>query len=180
MPQIQIQLPDGCFERLREHLLPEGGVCEEAAFLFTRVIESEGAIILSVIGEVLILPSGFASRSRFYLELADETRAAVTKRAHDLNAGLIECHSHPGQHGACFSWSDLHGFDDFVPHIRWRLARRPYAALVFATDSVDALAWYGEPGAVGRIDTINAGGRAIDATQFTIGNWSEIYERSTI
>lgn len=180
MPQTTITFPDGGFDRLRAHLLPSDGLCEEAAFLFTRIADDQSGLSLSVIGDMLIPPSGFASRSRFYLELADETRAAVIKRAHDLDAGLIECHSHPGQRGACFSWSDLHGFDEFVPHVRWRLGGRAYAAVVFAADSVDALAWAMQSQAALAVDAIHADGRRIDPTQLTLKNWSDIYERNSL
>src|SRR5258705_270857 len=141
MSRTSIHLRQGDFEDVRGHLLPRGGECEEAAFLFAHPETIADSTVLSVIECIMIPPEGFASRSRFYLELTDETRAAVIKRAHDLGAGLIECHSHPGQRGAFFSWSDLHGFDDFVPHVRWRLSGRPYAAVVFASDSIDVIAW---------------------------------------
>jgi len=180
MPRTIINLPDGVFDRLREHLLPRGGDCEEAAFLFTHSSDSAEGLALGVIGEILIPPSGFATRSDYYLELADETRAAVIKRAHDLNAGLIECHSHPGQQGACFSWSDLHGFDEFVPHVRWRLGERPYAAVVFAADSIDALAWTRQEQRGVAVNAIHADGLRINPTNLTLAHWSDIYERSPL
>ena len=40
-----------------------------------------------------------------------------------------------------FSPSDLWGFQAWVPHLFWRLRGRPYAALVTAGDTFDALAW---------------------------------------
>lgn len=180
MPQTTITFQDGGFDRVRAHLLPSGGLCEEAAFLFTRISEERSGLSLSVIGDMLIPPSGFASRSRVYLELSDQARAAVIKRAHDLDAGLIECHSHPGQRGACFSWSDLHAFDEFVPHVRWRLRGRAYAAVVFASDSVDALAWANQSKAALGVDAIHADGRRIAPTRRTLKNWSDIYERSPL
>ncbi|MFM9994870.1 MAG: hypothetical protein ACKVU4_03610 [Phycisphaerales bacterium] len=176
MPLTAIHLRDGLFEQVRGHLLPHGGECEEAAFLFARAETRLDTIILSVSDSMMIPPEGFASRSRYYLELTDETRAAVIKRAHDLGTGLIECHSHPSQRGACFSWSDLHGFDDFVPHVRWRLGGRPYAAVVFATDSIDALAWAGAAGEASPVSIVNAGKGLIHPTGATYQNWNAIYE----
>lgn len=180
MSQVNIHLPQGMYERLHAHLLPTRGVCEEAAFLFANAEVGAHDLHLSVIGTMLIPPEGFASRSRYYLELADHTRAAVIKRAHDLQASLIECHSHPGQRGACFSWSDLHGFDDFVPHARWRLAGRAYAAVVFATDSVDALAWTELSTDAVPVAAIHAGCRVVQPTSLTFQNWSDIYERQPL
>lgn len=177
MPPTEIHLPESTLDGLRGHLLPRGGVCEEAAFLFAHTQRGPEHTILSVVEVMLIPPEGFASRSGFYLELADATRASIIKRAHDLDAGLIECHSHPGQRGACFSWSDLHGFDDFVPHARWRLAGRPYAAVVFASDSLDALAWIDTSPKPTAIARINAAGRIVRPTGHTLDDWSSIYAR---
>lgn len=180
MPQASINFPNGAFNRLLAHLLPRGGVCEEAAFLLARFVACADGFEFSVVGELLIPPSGFASRSGFYLELTDEARARVIKTAHDRDAGLIECHSHPSQRGACFSWSDLHGFDEFVPHVRWRLGGRPYAAVVFAADSVDAIAWTDQSPSPTGIGELRADGRRISPTRLTLANWSTIYERSTV
>lgn len=174
---VSIHMPRRTLDALHAHLFPPGGVCEEAAFLFAAVEGPPDSPRLVVLEATLIPPEGFASRSRFYLELTDQTRAAVIKRAHDLGAGLIECHSHPGQRGACFSWSDLHGFDDFVPHVRWRLAGRPYAGLVFAVDSIDGLAWRGTSTDAVRVHQIQADRDRIQPTGLTLENWSSIYER---
>ena len=168
------------FGALRRHLLPRGGACEEAAFLFTRTETTDGSTALSVIGLETIPPGGFTSQSRFHLELTDAARAGVIKRAHDLEAGLIECHSHPGQRRASFSWSDLRGFDDFVPHVRWRLGGRPYAAIVFATDSIDALVWRGASGEREPIALVDAGRRAIEPTGLTYTNWENIYDQRSL
>ena len=180
MRRTLITLPEGGLGRVRAHLFPMDGLCEEAAFLLTHATESPAGLVLSVFETLLISPEGFASRSRFYLELTDETRAMVIKRAHDLDAGLIECHSHPGQHGACFSWSDLHGFDEFVPHVHWRLPGRAYAAIVFACDSVDALVWARPRAEATLVDLIRADGHEISPTQLTLANWSDLYARSPI
>lgn len=180
MPHITIHLSRDTYERVLAHLLPPRGVCEEAAFLFAIAEVGPEAVRLSVVEAMLIPPEGFASRSAFYLELTDRTRAAVIKRAHDLGAGLIECHSHPGQRGACFSWSDLHGFDDFVPHARWRLADRPYAAIVFAMDSIDALAWCGPATDAVRVAGVHADDQLVVPTGFALDNWSCIYDRQPL
>jgi hypothetical protein len=42
---------------------------------------------------------------------------------------------------ASFSASDVWGFHEWVPHVRWRLRGRSYAAIVTAGDTFDALAW---------------------------------------
>jgi hypothetical protein len=42
---------------------------------------------------------------------------------------------------AAFSSSDRTGLLPWVPHVRWRLASRPYGAIVVTASSFDALAW---------------------------------------
>ncbi len=175
-----IHMAGGVLARLRQHLFPRGGSCEEAAFLFARAQSTDAALELHVLEAQLIPPEGFACRSPFYLELTDETRAAVIKRAHDLGAGLIECHSHPGQRGACFSWSDLHGFDEFVPHAMWRLKGKPYAAIVMAPDSFDALVWRSATARVEPAGAIVTETGRIEPTGLTHSNWSEIYDRQPL
>jgi hypothetical protein len=86
-------------------------------------------------------PKAFEYQSAYHVTLHDQVRPEVIKWAWDADACLVEVHSH-GEGGiACFSPSDLYGFDEWVPHVRWRLGGRPYAAIVTAGDSFDALAW---------------------------------------
>jgi hypothetical protein len=82
-----------------------------------------------------------ASRSQLHVELADRVRPRVIKTAWDTDRCLIEAHSHGDGGRAEFSASDLHGFNDWVKHVRWRLGERPYVALVKAGETWDALAW---------------------------------------
>lgn len=180
MAKLTINMPGAVLDRTRAHLLPRGGACEEAVFLFAHARAAGGDLKLEVVETQPIPPEGFSSRSRFYLELTDATRAAVIKRAHDLGAGLIEAHSHPGQRGACFSWSDLHGFDEFVPHVLWRLKGRPYAAIVMASDSFDALAWRAASTGPEPLDSIVTERGAVMPTGLTYANWVEIYDRQPL
>lgn len=175
-----IQMQAELFGRVCRHLLPAGSLCEEAAFLFTKPRLTSDGYVLDVIEGQIIPPDGFANRSRFYLELTDATRATVIKRAHDLGTGLIECHSHPAQRGACFSWSDLHGFDEFVPHVMWRLKGQPYAAIVMAQDSFDGVIWLAADVGHEPLDEIVTGQRVMRATGLSHANWSEIYERQPL
>lgn len=179
MGTVALHMPSGLFRRIHGHLLPPEGVCEEAAFLFASR-RSTTDCALDVFDAETIGPNGFTRRSPYYLELTDATRATVIKRAHDLDAVLVECHSHPNQNGACFSWSDLHGFDEFVPHVMWRLKGRPYAAIVMARDSFDGLMWPARDASHTPLHEIVTEEGALCATGLTHQNWSEIYERQSI
>lgn len=121
------------------HLVYSGSGVEEAAFVYAA--PADGDDEFRIVEWWPVPPEGFASRSAFHLELSDETRAQVIKRAHDLGASLVELHSHLGPGPARFSWSDLSGFEEFVPHVWWRLKGRPYFALVVVPESFDGLAW---------------------------------------
>lgn len=82
---------------------------------------------------------------QLHVSLSDETRAVVIKWAAAEDACLIEAHSHGPWGPAAFSAFDLRGLEEWVPHLRWRLHGRPYAAMVTTTDDFDALAWIDNP-----------------------------------
>src|SRR4051794_736842 len=88
-----------------------------------------------------IPPEGFESRSDNHLVLSDEARVEVIQWAWQSGRSLVEAHSHGAWGRARFSASDIYGFAEWVPHLWWRLGGRPYAALVYAGDTVDAVAW---------------------------------------
>jgi proteasome lid subunit RPN8/RPN11 len=126
------------YSQLREALRWTG--VEHVAFLFANAAAGGGLLLVR---DIYRVPrDGFDFQSDMHVSLTDETRAHVIKRASDLGGCLVETHSH--KHGPpCFSTSDLYGFQDWVPHVRWRLASRPYIALVFAGEAFDALIWQG-------------------------------------
>lgn len=137
-----VEMPKVRFLEIRGHLLPKKARNEQAGFLFARPnVERGVSIALTYVDWVALSRNDFAHQSPYHLELRDETRARVIKRAHDLQCSLVEFHSHPGLWPAQFSVSDFHGFDEFVPHVLWRLKGRPYAAVVVAPSGLDALAW---------------------------------------
>ena len=112
--------------------------------------------------------SGFASRSAYHLELNDETRAKVIKRAYDLGASIVELHSHLGREQARFSPSDLAGFRDFVPHVFWRLKHLPYLAVVMTRTGFDGFAWTHGPDTPERLHGIQVGSRLLTPTRLSL------------
>lgn len=147
-------------DRLRRHLLRTAR-CEQGAFLFCRHSASNGGDHIFECEDWSPLKrADYEVQAGDYLELTDAARARLIKQAHDRGVCLVESHSHPGPYPAAFSYSDLTGLDEFVPHVRWRLRGRPYAALVFAQSGFDGLAWTDGPSAPPRqlvaIDTERA------------------------
>jgi hypothetical protein len=120
---------------------------EQVSFLFATF--ANDAEDLDVVETYHVPADGFLRQSPYHLALTDETRVLVLGRATGLGACLVEAHSHQPGTDVWFSPTDLEGFEDWVPQVRWRLGGRPYVALVFAGASFDALAWTGdttEPG----------------------------------
>lgn len=126
--------------RLRRHLLRTPR-CEQGAFFFCRHSVLGAEHVFACEDWSPLKRSDFEVQAGDYLELTDAARARLIKQAHERGLCLVESHSHPGPYPAAFSYSDLTGLDEFVPHVRWRLRGRPYAALVFAQSSFDGLAW---------------------------------------
>jgi len=112
---------------------------------------------------------GFAFRSKYYIELSNDTKAFLIKKAHDLQTSLVECHSHLGPWPAEFSPSDFSGFREFVPHILWRLSGRPYLAVVTTprTD-FDGLVWISPDQNPVQLDAIQTERRTLYPTALSI------------
>lgn len=136
-----IELPGNIFSQISTHLIPGNMEVEEVAFVFAALIQKNNEKIFLYKDHWLLQPDDFAFQSSYYFELTDETQANLIKKAHDLNASIIEFHSHVDQPSARFSHTDWTGFLEFVPHVFWRLKNKPYAAVVVTPGSFDAIAW---------------------------------------
>lgn len=139
---VTIQIPEGVYDDMRQHLLPRRSRDEQAGFVYAKPSQPSGASLSFEYLKWEPLRRGdFDHQSAVHLELRDETKARVIKTAHDLQCSLIEFHSHLGPWPAQFSGSDVAGFEEFVPHVLWRLKGRPYAAVVVTASGIDGLAW---------------------------------------
>ena len=155
-----VSVPEPIYGSVRRHLLPRWHRVEEAAFLYVAPAEDAFEYL-----EWLPVPaSGFRSRSAYHLELEEGMQARVIKRAHDLGASIVEMHSHVGRDQARFSASDLAGFRDSVPHVLWRLKRRPYLAVVMTRTGFDGFVWNCGPDAPARLRGIRVGNRFLEPT----------------
>jgi hypothetical protein len=116
-----------------------------------------------------LAPESLDAQERYYLELSERARADVIRWAWEAELCLVEAHLHSGWPVAAFSFSDIHGFHEWVPHLWWRLAGRPYAAMVVAGDTYDALAWVTGPRAPEQVQRIHlTGGNILNATGATL------------
>jgi hypothetical protein len=137
MSQIVLSFRAELYRELRAHLAPSDQ--EQVAFLFTEPWRSNEPLRVQKL--YCVPPTNFDLQSAYHVTLADEVRGDVIRRAFELGGCLVEAHSHLGGAPAAFSSTDLAGFAEWVPHVLWRLARRPYLALVFAGETFDALVW---------------------------------------
>lgn len=168
MSGSSVELPAEIHESLRRHLLADKDGPEEAAFVFAQVTNDDaGAWTFEFVDWMAVPPEGFTFHSDYHIELSDETRAAVIKRAHDLGASIVEFHSHRGAWPAGFSGSDWAGLEEFVPHVWWRLKGRPYGAIVVTATGFDGLVWLNSPDAPTRLDSLIVDGRRLEPTKLS-------------
>lgn len=172
--RVALRLPSWIYVAAQEHLLPRQSNLEQGGFLFARCgADPHGDRVFDFVEWMPLAPDDYAHQYDDYLELTDVTRARIIKRAHDLDACLLELHSHPGPNPAAFSLSDLSGFQEFVPHVRWRLRGKPYAAIVVAPSGFDALAWIEEHLTPVQLHAIETETETFEATELTLKHYRE-------
>lgn len=158
MARALLHIPKDVYCQVQAHLLCTDSYSEEAGFVFARHVSRHDDIVFEFVEWRPVPPEGFVDRSYGHLELTDETRASLIKRAHDLDACIVEFHAHTGPWPAAFSASDLLGFREFVPHVWWRLRGKPYVAVVVTRKDFDALAWLTDPQTPQHLDGIEVEG----------------------
>jgi hypothetical protein len=168
-----LELERALKEELWRHLLRENSHREEAAFLFCKKeIVGEKRMVFSILDSELLQRADFAAQHADHLELSDSARVRIIKRAHVLEACLVEVHSHPWRFPAEFSAYDRAGLRETVPHMRWRLKERPYLAVVVAVTSYDALVWALD-GRQPEPLSIRVDGEQLTPTGLSVGGWDE-------
>jgi hypothetical protein len=150
-----LSFPADIYGELLSHL--EDTEVEKVAFLFTEPPSATDP--LRVLELYKVPPESFEIQSAYHVTLADDVRGHVIGRTWELGGCLVEVHSHGGGNPPAFSRSDLFGFEEWIPHVRWRLRGRTYVALVFAGTSFDALVWEEGREAPGPLDGIFVDGR---------------------
>lgn len=173
MSTIALAMPMTVWMALHRHLLPSESSMEQGAFLLANFEpRPQGGGIFWHVETQLLQREDYDSQEDDYLELKDKTRARLIKIAHDRQASLVEFHSHPSPYPACLSPSDMRGLKDFVPHVRWRLKGRPYAAVVVAPSGFDGLAWIGPDADANALGEIQVENQRLPATGLTARYWN--------
>jgi hypothetical protein len=175
---VKIVIESERFDALQKHLFPEDFAGERAAFLFAKTVSDGRTVQFDAVEHLLVDESGVRYSSLGYLELTDETRGRVIKRAHDLETSLVEIHSHRLPFPAEFSPTDIDGLREFVPHVWWRLRGRPYLAVVAAPESFDGLAWIHDAESAECLDELMIGDRVMQTTGRSMKGWYKEYGES--
>jgi hypothetical protein len=150
------------WEQLMTYLSQE---VEHFAFMFAR-INSQGKY--RVIEVKLLESDDYSYQGRAGLQLVDEIRPEVIQHAIATDTMVIEAHSHYGlPWPACFSDLDMTGLAEIAPHMLWRLKGRPYAAIVVANGSFDAIVWLDRNGP-SRVEHVHVADKVIQPTNLTI------------
>jgi hypothetical protein len=158
------------FRPAREHLR---GRIEQVGFFLADYDEEHRAFVMHEWRPMP--PEAFEFQSAYHVTLRDEVRPEVIRWAWDAGASLVEVHSHGDEGVASFSPSDVWGLQEWVPHVRWRLGGRPYAAIVTAGDTFDALAWV-EPDAPEQVVRLEVDDDVSLATALTLPRLAELKE----
>jgi hypothetical protein len=165
-----INMPSDVYSNLQAHLFSEGDDREQAAFLFCRA--EEGSANYEVVDIQMLGNAEFAHQRDTYLELKDETRVRLIKLALELDASIVETHSHPWPGADVFSLADRIGLAETVPHMFWRLHKRPYFSLVFAPDGFDALVWIYDATDPKPLKHIDINTALLKPSNRSLGGWS--------
>lgn len=162
-----VTLEPNAYARITNHLRNHD--TEQVIFLFfSRTATLDGDVFR--VEDFYIVPSHeLVHESPFHAEVSGDAQAKVIKMAWDTSLALGEIHSHPGcRRGTSFSLSDLAGFSEFVPHVRWRLKSAPYVALVFGDTDFDALAWINDPNLPEPVNVLEVGEQVYSPTGITV------------
>lgn len=114
------------------------------------------------------------------VELADHIRPKTLMWSTELDAALVEVHSHgAGKWPTTFSITDLRGLVEITPSLLWRLAGRPYAAIVVGgRKDHDSLAWAVKGAAPAPIAKLIVGANTAQPTGRALGRLANLMEDS--
>ncbi len=135
-----ITIPSRIDQLVRSHLFQNE--LEQGAFLYAVITANDKETEFNVVEAYLVPPEGWQIQMDVHLEMKDGERAKIMNQAKQKNLALVDCHSHPAAFSnVWFSPSDRYGISEFAAYAKWKLSGKPYAAMVWAESSIDAVAW---------------------------------------
>lgn len=138
--KTHIEIPSRIESELRAHFFQSD--VEQGAFLFASARNEGDGLRLDVVDLYLVPPEGWEVQMDVYLQMSDAERARIMKLAREKDLCAIDCHSHPNSGGnVWFSPSDVAGITEFAQYAKWKLGGKPFAAMVWGEDTLDAVVW---------------------------------------
>ncbi len=145
MKQVYLKTEKSHWDKITKYLLRNKQ--EQAVFLLIDPFYDSDKIFFEI-KDTYLVPREELDGSPYTIRLKDSARAKIIKWAWDNGFSLAEIHSHPfSKHDTTFSYSDIAGLEEFVPHLWWRLKGKPYLAIVLGKNDYDALVWLDDPNA---------------------------------
>lgn len=175
MTKSSIVLPQKIYQDIYRYLFPKRIRSQRVAFIFATISKTNDSVDFLFKSWYSVKSHEYQYRSKGYVELKDKMRQKIIKKAFDIDAAIIETHSHICSKSACFSPTDLEGFKEFVPHVWWRLNKKPYAAIVFSKSDFDAFIWVDNPQQHNRLTRIDVDGQHLYPTGLTSINLEKGY-----
>lgn len=158
-------------EELWSRLLGDEYGAERAAFLFTR--RAHDGHTFDLIDILYPEDAELADQHSGSLELREGLLNDLIRRAHEMEAALVEVHSHPFDRSERVRFSDIDtdGLGETAPHVVWRLPGRPYMAFVFGKRKFDSLYWGERVARPSGVVAIIAGSDLHQPTGLTLADW---------
>jgi hypothetical protein len=164
-----IIIPSGIAGTIRQHFFQNE--VEQGAFLFAEAKREDGDLHLVVADRYLVPAHGWEVQAEIYLQMKDSERAKIMKLARQKNLCAIDCHSHPhAGNDVWFSPSDVFGITEFAQYAKWKLDGKPFAAMVWGEESLDAVLWQGDFSSAQRVATVKIVGNS-NQTLIPTGSW---------
>lgn len=173
-----LRITDETWEALQVYL---DHTSERMAFLAATRTEGAGETDWTVIAVMFLDDDTDYARQDWHgVELADHIRPRTLMWSTELDAALIEVHSHgAGKWATTFSTTDLLGLIDVTPSILWRLGGRPYAAIVVGgRKDHDSLTWASRDADPAPIANLRVGDNLAHPTGLALDHLAHVKEHS--
>ena len=165
MKSIYLKTEKSTADSIKSFLLQDDQ--EQVIFLLLSQSHEVDKIFFEI-KDIYFVPQKELNSSWYSVKLKDVAQAKIIKWAWDKGLSLAEIHSHPfSKKATSFSYSDIAGLKEFVPHVWWRLKNKPYLAMVFGSNDYDALAWLDNPTIPCQIEGILVEGTLLKPTNKT-------------
>lgn len=169
MNPIYLKIKSQIFRKIKGFLFQDAK--EHVVFLLITPENQDNKIVFEV-KDFYLVPKNELDQTHYSVKLKYNTQAKIIKWAWDNEASLGEVHSHPfSKQDTAFSYSDLWGLKEFVPHVWWRLKNKPYIAIVFGKRDYDALVWIDNPNTPQKLQGILVDSDLFEPTNNTIFNF---------